>query len=608
MELEEEQKKEVERDLNDKVIINAPPGSGKTETIIQKLIYICKNNVADLKNILVICFSRAAVKEIKERVEQVTGIRNRIDIRTIDSFCSWVIRELEDNYKEKLSKMNYDERIEYVTNLIIKERKEQRYNLIYQINSLKHIIIDEFQDIVGVRAKFIVELLSINRRCGFSLFGDEYQAIYNYQAKEMTSDDMISKIKRLYKECNEVEYKAQHRVNDRNQKNKNTIIRVLIKRNRTNSENLNKIMKKYILSEIKPKDIGKIEDKKIAILTRKNGEVYEITSKIKDIPYKIQQYTNELTFPSWIAYILADYINVIITKQNFEEIVRKKLNIQNCEEYWNYCKKIENIEKNIDNNPDELDLQIFKENLIIDKDSYPEDFNKEKNKLIISTIHKAKGREYDEVYLNYKEGEFIQNRSIEDVFDNARLLYVALTRAKKKCYKYNGEINGIYFKSYNDKNQERYYGFVNRKTGRRWYKKIRKIEIGLDGDINEESFIDAEIVGNVVANQQYIYNQIKEGDFVNLIKENDNFYIYHNERKIGKANINEVYSKTLLCANNWRYIEKEVTEYRNVRVKNVVTIAKFPDFIEDRYELPYRDTGLWIGIQLEGFGELGFKE
>ena len=67
-----------------------------------------------------------------------------------------------------------------------------------------------------------------------------------------------------------------------------------------------------------------------------------------------------------------------------------------------------------------------------------------------------------------------------------------------------------------------------------------------------------------------------------------------------------MYSKTLLCANNWRYVEKEVTEYRNVRVKNVVTIAKFPDFIEDKYEFPYRDTGLWIGIQLEGFGELVF--
>lgn len=30
MELEEEQKREVERNLNEKVIVNAPPGSGKT--------------------------------------------------------------------------------------------------------------------------------------------------------------------------------------------------------------------------------------------------------------------------------------------------------------------------------------------------------------------------------------------------------------------------------------------------------------------------------------------------------------------------------------------------------------------------------------------------
>ena len=604
MELEEEQKREVERNLNEKVIVNAPPGSGKTETIIQKLVYICNNNIADLKDILVICFSRAAVKEIKERVEQITGIRNRIDIRTIDSFCSWVIRELEDNYKEKFAKLNYDERIEYVTNLIKYEKEQERYNLILQINSLKHIIIDEFQDIVGIRAKFIIELLGINKKCGFSLFGDEYQAIYNYQAKDMTADDMILKIKEMYRNCKEIEYKSQHRENDQTQKNRNFLVRELIKRNRNNAENLNKVIKKAIFKELETKNIEETKNKKTVILTRKNGEVYEIASRLEDIPYKIQQYTNELVFPAWIAYLLSDYTNAIITKQKFEEIAREKLKIENTEEYWNYCKKIESIEKIIDNNPDELELQKFKENLIIDKGNYPEDLEKEQNKLIISTIHKAKGREYDEVYLHYRERCFIQDRPAKDVFDNARLLYVAITRAKEKCYKYDKEINGIYFKSYNDNRQERYYGFINRKG--RSYKIVRKIEFGLDGDIDNKSFIDAEIVGDVQKNQEYIFNEIKEGDFVNLIRENDIFYIYHNERKIGVADINDIYSKTMLKANNWRYIEKEVLKYRNVRVKKVITIAQFPDFIEDKYELPYRDTGLWIGIQLEGFGELQF--
>ena len=61
-------------------------------------------------------------------------------------------------------------------------------------------------------------------------------------------------------------------------------------------------------------------------------------------------------------------------------------------------------------------------------------------------------------------------------------------------------------------------------------------------------------------------------------------------------------------AKGWRYIKKDVVEYRNVRVKDIITIAEFPDFIDDKYELPYRETGLWIGIQLEGFGELEFQE
>ncbi len=609
MELEEEQKREVERNLNEKVIVNAPPGSGKTETIIQKLIYICNNHLAKLNDILVICFSRAAVKEIKERVEKETGIRNRIDIRTIDSFCSWVIRELEDNYKEKFTKMDYDERIEYVTNLILHEKKQKKYNLILQINSLKHIIIDEFQDIVGVRAKFIVELLSVNKTCGFSLYGDEYQAIYNYQANEMTSDEMIFKIKDMHKDCKEVEYNGQHRVKNVTNKTKNILMRVLIKRNRENPDKINEIIRKYITDEFEEKAIEEIGNKKIAILTRKNGEVYEITSRLKDVPYKIQKYANELTFPAWIAYILSDYMNMVITKQNFEDRVRKRLDVQNTEEYWKYCKKIENIEKIIDYTPEELNLQILKENLITDKGDYPDDFNKEKNKLIVSTIHKAKGREYDEVYLNCNEWDFVQKKPAKEVFDNARLLYVAITRAKENCYKYNQEMNWIYFKSYSDRNQERYYEYANRKSQKnrkKWFKKIRKIEIGLDGDINDESFIDSEVVGNVAQNQEYIMKNVKEGDFINLKKQDDIFYIYHNERKIGTANVSDLYSKVVLNSNGWKYVEKDVIEYRNVRVKEVITIAKFPDFIEDKYELPYRDTGLWVGIRLEGFGELRF--
>lgn len=600
MEIEEEQKKIIEKDLKEKVIINAPPGSGKTETIIQKLAYICKNDLAAPKDILVICFSRAAVKEIKQRVEKIIGIRNKIDIRTIDSFCSWVIREIEDNYKEQFFKMNYEERIKHVISLLEKENR-----LRIQVKYLKHIIIDEFQDIVGVRVKFILKLLEVHER-GFTILGDEYQAIFNYQSDKLTSDYLIEEIYKKHPACKLIEFKEQHRESNLKQRAKNNFFRILIKKYKNNPEKLNDWTEK-MLKSIQDKKLENIENKKVAILTRQNGEVFEIIKTLDEkIPYQIQQYNNIITFPAWIGYTLFDYDRTYITKEKFKKIIQEKIGEEDTEKYWQYCKAIENLDKIYNENEYELNLPVFKENIIIDKGVYPENFEKENNSLIISTIHKSKGREYDEVYIHFKEKDFIQKKKPELALDNARVLYVALTRAKNQYYKYEKEIKNIFFESFKDGSQDRYYGF--------WYKRkyksfkiIKKIEIGLDGDVDNNSFIDENIVGNVEQCQKYIYNNVKKGDTVDLIRDGDKFYIYHKNRKIGMANIENIFNKVIYNANRWRYYEKEVVAYRGVNIKNIITIAKFPDFIEDKYASPYKDTGLWIGIELEGFGKIEFE-
>ncbi|WP_289458585.1 3'-5' exonuclease, partial [Klebsiella pneumoniae] len=70
-------------------------------------------------------------------------------------------------------------------------------------------------------------------------------------------------------------------------------------------------------------------------------------------------------------------------------------------------------------------LSDFKEFL---RESNLEDFvDYNKNKIVVSTIHKAKGKEFDSVFVMIKNGERF---SIED----KRKLYVAFTRAKNNLY------------------------------------------------------------------------------------------------------------------------------------------------------------------------------
>ncbi len=65
----EEQEMIIKADLQEQIIVNAPPGTGKTYIVSKKIEYIVKNKIVPLNSILVICFSRSAVKEIKDRID-----------------------------------------------------------------------------------------------------------------------------------------------------------------------------------------------------------------------------------------------------------------------------------------------------------------------------------------------------------------------------------------------------------------------------------------------------------------------------------------------------------------------------------------------------------
>lgn len=63
-ETNEEQKKVIQAPIDRKIIVNAPPGTGKTYTVSKKIEYIVQNDIVPLEQVLVICFSRSALSEI----------------------------------------------------------------------------------------------------------------------------------------------------------------------------------------------------------------------------------------------------------------------------------------------------------------------------------------------------------------------------------------------------------------------------------------------------------------------------------------------------------------------------------------------------------------
>ena len=110
------------RDQN--ILVSAAAGSGKTAVLVERIINLLtdENNPVDIDNLLVVTFTKAAASEMKERVrnalddiitnhpenehiQKQINLINTAQITTIDSFCSFVVREnfekidLDPDYK-----------------------------------------------------------------------------------------------------------------------------------------------------------------------------------------------------------------------------------------------------------------------------------------------------------------------------------------------------------------------------------------------------------------------------------------------------------------------------------------------------------------------------
>src|SRR5690606_2735207 len=100
--------KKVEQDvvvkapIEDKIFVNAGPGTGKTHTLINRVKYITvEEQLLEPQELMILCFSRSAIGEINSRLaksvieDESLYQLNMLDVRTFDSFATYLIKFLE---------------------------------------------------------------------------------------------------------------------------------------------------------------------------------------------------------------------------------------------------------------------------------------------------------------------------------------------------------------------------------------------------------------------------------------------------------------------------------------------------------------------------------
>ena len=69
-------------------------------------------------------------------------------------------------------------------------------------------------------------------------------------------------------------------------------------------------------------------------------------------------------------------------------------------------------------------------------------------------------------------------------------------------------------------------------------------------------------------------------------------------------NIENLYENTQKYLNKVRRMSYKPLKYSKVKIKRITTISMFQEFIPSEIQNIYAKTGMWIGIELEGFGKL----
>ena len=404
------------------IVVAAGPGSGKTKVLIHKLASLILMEDVKHEQLLMLTFSRAAATEFKKRLLALIGnAANFIEIKTFHSYCFDLLGKVGSLEKSEVIIQSAIDKIRNgevepgritKTVLVIDEAQDMNFEeyglvdaLIEQNEEMRVIAVgDDDQNIFAFRkadSKYMAQLITGKGAV-------KYELIENYRSK-----------RNLVSFANQFVTKIQHRLKE---------LPIVAKQQDDgkiklfyyNSENLINPLVNDIVSNGISGSTG--------ILTKTNEEALQIAGMLnqKGITAKLIQSHDEFNLYNLleIRYFFNELNSMdgspVISDEDWENAKKSLLRKYGDSSRIEICLNlIRDFEATNTRKKYKSDLEVFI------KESKIEDFIGENSEtVLVSTIHKAKGKEFDNVFL------LLDNfNAITD--DAKRQLYVAITRAKQ---------------------------------------------------------------------------------------------------------------------------------------------------------------------------------
>ncbi len=601
-----EQRKVYDAEINQHINVMAGPGSGKTHTLTLRVARLVHHIGTNPEEILVLAYNRAVVSELKERLGNLFSklgygnLAKRIKIFTFHGLAKrYCQNDLEGKPFEEWEKI-------FLNTLTSKPGQ-----IMSQLGSLKHILVDEFQDINEVRIETLNTLVNKTNAFVF-IIGDPNQSIYGYDRKIMSPYHYYDDFDKRFNP-NKFSLVLNHRSYPEILNLASRILtlpaeyqHLIPKPTRVPDENFSVNYAEIIdrtqqkidwwdrISILMKEKVGLKPYKQIAILFRTNNEVYRGFQKVKglnlpNIRIRIQgsspcEFTRIRECHAVILFLKSKtgqqipsdftktfhvFINDLITQNpnwnHFYIRVVHALILEYLDEQ-DENRVFDNLLEFIIELTHKDDGQLYK---IYDKYLDKVSINTHETEIVLTTMHKVKGLEFDCVIIppSFSNLPFIINgfstqaELQEQLDEEKRLAFVAYSRARYRLliFKHSREIALVNNEKYEIPETEK------KRMGISIQPEIKKLNIGW-----------AAKAFNFKNVNSYINTLVKSGDFVfvreRTVPYNGTHFIVH---ELLKENTNKPIGELARKSD----INKDIKDHQSVSgfVVNEVVVWSYED-------------------------------
>ena len=406
------------------IVVAAGPGSGKTRVLVHKLASLLLLEDVKHEQLLMLTFSRAAAIEFKQRLMGLIGnAAHFVEIKTFHSYCFDLLGRIGnlDDVKgvvARAAQMIEDGEVE--PNRIAKTV----------------LVIDEAQDMSGEEYALVHALMTANEEMRIIAVGDDDQNIYEFRGSDsryMTqllkeSGARFVEMTENYRSSRHVVDFANAFVNGIERRQKSTPIISMNKKEGFVSihHHVSHIIYQPLVDDL----LAHRGEGSTCVLTQTNEEAVILVALLRKygLSCKLAQsmdgfrFWNMAEVRMFLKLINCGVQTSVIPDDVWEKAKRKTFDMYADSSSLHYLQKCISLFEQTNKTKYHTD---FKEFVF---ESSVEDFcDLSGADVAVSTIHKAKGCEFDDVYMLITNPQYIQDEVL-------RRYYVGITRAKERLF------------------------------------------------------------------------------------------------------------------------------------------------------------------------------